>query len=127
MTDIRADIPAEYKWDLSKIYKTEEDFDSDMRRASDLIEAFSSHEEDMTSTAESLYATFSDYYAIERILAKLYQYASRSFDVDTSQNKYQAMTGKVIDLYNKFGQVSYFVSPRLLRLDARTLEGSRAV
>ncbi|MBQ2863511.1 MAG: oligoendopeptidase F [Clostridia bacterium] len=123
MTDIRADIPAEYKWDLSKIYKTEEDFDSDMRRASDLIEAFSSHEEDMTSTAESLYATFSDYYAIERILAKLYQYASRSFDVDTSQNKYQAMTGKVIDLYNKFGQVSYFVSPRLLRLDARTLDG----
>ena len=121
MTDIRADIPKEYKWDLTKIYKTEEDFDSDMKRAEEMIDAFGSHESDMISSPECLYSTFADLFAAQRILEKLYQYASRSFDVDTSQNKYQSMSAKVIDLFNKLGQVSFFVTPYLLKLDSETL------
>lgn len=121
MTDVRADIPQKYKWDLTKIYKTEVDFDSDMKKAEEMIDAFSSHEADMISAPECLYSTFEDMFGIQRLLEKLYQYASRSFDVDTSQNKYQAMTAKVIDLFNKLGQASFFVTPYLLKLDADTL------
>lgn len=123
MTDIRADIPAEYKWDLTAIYKTEADFDSDMKLAEELIAQFPEHEAKMTSSAEELYDTFEHFYRAERLLEKLHEYASRSFDVDTSQNKYQAMTAKVIDLYNKLGEAAYFVTPYLLRLDRETLDG----
>ncbi len=121
MTDIRSEIPAKYKWDLSAIYATEADFDADMEAASKLVEAFSLHEKDMISSPECLYNTYKDLYEAERLISKLYQYASRSFDVDTSQNKYQAMTAKVFDLYNKLGQASFFVSPYLLKLDESTL------
>lgn len=123
MTDIRADIPQKYKWDLTKIYKTEADFDSDMKKAEGMIDAFSSHEKDMISSPECLYATFEDMFKIHRLLEKLYQYASRSFDVDTSQNKYQSMTAKVIDLFNMLGQATFFVTPYLLKLDSVTLDG----
>ena len=121
MTDIRADIPHKYKWDLTKIYKTEADFDEDMKIAEEMIGAFSSHEKDMISTPQCLYATFDALYGIQRLLEKLYQYASRSFDVDTSCNRYQSMTAKVIDLYNKLGEASFFVTPYLLKLDKQTL------
>ena len=122
MTDVRADIPAKYKWDLTAIYKTEDDFDADMKRAEEMIEKFSEHEKDMTSTAEGLYRTLEDYYLAERLLEKLHEYASRSFDVDTSQNKYQSMTAKVIDLYNRLGEAAYFVTPYLLKLDREMLD-----
>ena len=89
MTDIREKIDPKYKWDLTCIYKSEDDFELDMKRAEELIGAFGSHEADMISSAECLFATFFDYFAAQRILEKLYQYASRSFDVDTSNNKYQ--------------------------------------
>lgn len=123
MTDVRADIPAQYKWDLTAIYKTEADFDADMKRAEEMIEKFSEHEKNMTSSAEALYATFEDLYSAERLLEKLHEYAARSFDVDTSQNKYQAMTAKVIDLYNRLGEASYFVTPYLLKLEREALDG----
>ncbi len=122
MTDIREDIPKRYKWDLSVIYRTEADFDSDMKRAEQLICDFARHEQDMTKSPECLYDTFADLFAAQRLLEKLHEYAVRSFDVDTSKNKYQAMTSKVIDAYNKLGQVSFFVTPYLLRLDADTLD-----
>ena len=122
MTDIRADIPEKYKWDLSAIYKSERDFELDMKRAEELISAFGEHEKDMISSPECLYNTFSDYFEADRVLEKLYEYAARSFDVDTSVNKYQAMCAKVLDLYNKLGEVSFFFSPYLLRLEKDTLE-----
>ncbi len=122
MTDIRADIPQKYKWDLRAIYRTEADFELDMKRAEELISLVGAHEADMTSSAECLYNTFSDLFSAQRLLEKLHEYAARSFDVDTSQNKYQAMSAKVIDLYNKLGQVSFFVTPYLLKLDKSTLD-----
>ena len=39
MTDVRADIPKEYKWDLTKIYKTEEDFDAEMKKFEEYVGA----------------------------------------------------------------------------------------
>ena len=122
MTEVRADIPEKYKWDLSVIYKTEEDFDADMKKAREMIDAVGRHKEDMTSSPECLYNTFSDMFSAQRIISKLYEYAARSFDVDTSENKYQAMSAKVIDLYNELGEVSFFITPYLLKLDRSTLD-----
>ncbi len=122
MTDIRSDIPQKYKWDLSAIYKSEEDFSLDMKKAEEMTERFSLHEKDMISSPECLYSTFADYYGIVRLIEKLYQYASRNFDVDMSQNKYQSMSAKVIDLFSRLGEVSFFLTPYLLKLDRETLD-----
>ena len=122
MTDIRNEIPEKYKWDLSAIYENEDAFELDMKKVRSMIEDFSKHEEDMTSTPQALYSTFEDLFAAQRMLEKLYNYAARSYDVDMSQNKYQAMSARVMDLYNKLGEVSFFLSPRLLKLDRETLD-----
>ena len=122
MTDIRENIDPKYKWDLTKIYKTEDDFWQDMKHAEDLIGKVAAHEQDMISSPESLYQTYEDYFSAVRVIEKLYQYAARSFDVDMSQNKYQAMSGRVMDLFSRLGEASFYMTPYLLKLEGDTLD-----
>lgn len=123
MTSNRNEIPAKYKWDLRAIYADQAAFQKDFDRTENLIGEFPAFEKTMSGSAEQLAATFEAYFAIERLLNHLYEYASRSFDVDTSVNANQALVGKVMDLVNRARAASYFVTPTLLRLDADKLNG----
>ncbi len=123
MTNIRAEVPEKYKWDLTRVYADMAAFDADFAAAEALIAKFPSHAEDMMSSPEALLATLDDYFDTARIVEKLYEYASRSFDVDTSVNSMQALAARVGDLYRRFGAAAYFVTPSLLRPNDETVEG----
>ena len=47
MTNIRSEIPAKYKWDLTGIYATEAEFEADLDRAKALIADFARHRDTM--------------------------------------------------------------------------------
>ena len=122
MTTNRAEIPAKYKWDLSAIYPSEEAFWADFSATEELVKAFPAHADTMLKSADALAAMFRDYFAIERKINLLYEYAARNFDVDTTVNAYQSMTGKVMNLANDAGSATYFVTPYLLKLDTATVD-----
>ncbi|MCH5183961.1 MAG: oligoendopeptidase F [Oscillospiraceae bacterium] len=121
MTDVRADIPAKYKWDLSAIYPDMAAFDADYAKAQKLIEAFPSHQETMCKSPEGLYAMFSDSLELGRLLEKMYEYAMLNSDVDTSDNTYLALRGRVMNLDEALSAATFFVDPNLLRLEEDTL------
>lgn len=121
MTNVRADIPAKYKWDMTNIYPTEQDFKADYDKVSDLIAAFPKHADTMSKSAQGLLDMFTDYVALIRILEKLYMYAHLSSDADTTDNHYLAMLGSMHDLFNKLGVATFFVNPTLIRLDPETV------
>lgn len=122
MTDVRADIPAKYKWDLSAIYADMDAFDADFARARDLIAKIPSYEKTMSESPEALCALMEDMTMLDRLISKLFEYASLNSDVDKSDNRWLALVGKVRDLANDAGAAAYFVSPTLIRLDSETLE-----
>ena len=37
---LRKDVPSEYKWDLTKLYKTEKDWEEDLKKIPDLTKKF---------------------------------------------------------------------------------------
>ena len=39
---LRKDIPAEYKWDLTQLYKTDEEWEADLKKIPSLVKNFSS-------------------------------------------------------------------------------------
>ncbi len=121
MTDIRSEIPAKYKWDLTKIYPDMETFDADYAKAKALIDSFPAHEKTMTESAEGLLAMFKDELAIERLISKLFQFAHLSSDLDKSDNTYLALMGRMMNLANTAGAASYFVSPAIVRIEEDTL------
>ena len=122
MTNVRADIPAKYKWDMTNIYATEQDFDADYQKAADMVAAFPAHASTMSESAQGLLAMFNDFTSMLRVVEKLYMYAHLSADADTTDNHYQAMMGKMRNLFNKLGSASFFVTPALIRLDSKTVD-----
>ena len=117
----RKDIDPKYKWDLSVIYKDEKAFFEDYAKCEKLVKAYSKHEKTMLASAEGLYNALCDYTAIDSMIEKLWQYASLNFSVDTSNNQYQALDGKVRNLAVAAGTASWFVSPYMLRLEEATI------
>lgn len=117
----RRDVEEKYKWDLSVIYKTEEDFNSDLKLAEGKIKAYGKHEGRITNSPEALAKALSDMFEIEMIISKLWRYAYLSFAVDTSDNKAQALTSRVRSLAVSAGSASWFVRPYILKLDEDTV------
>lgn len=113
----RKDIDKKHKWDLSVIYESVDRFNEDYKLTEAMIGAFGKHEKTIIKSAEELYAALRDMADIEQMIEKLWRYAYLSFTVDTSDNFYQSLTGKVRSLAVSAGAASWFVTPYILRLD----------
>ncbi len=118
----RKDIEAKYKWDLSKIYSSEDAFLEDYKITEELIKEFPRHEKTMISSAEQLFSALADMQTIDGKISKLWCYAYLTYTTDTSDNSSQARVAKVRSLASAAGSASWFVNPRLLKLDAETVE-----
>ena len=118
----RPEIASKYKWDLTKIYPTEETFNSDMARADGLIKGFSAHEKKMCESAEGLYDTLCAVTEIGDLINKLWTFAFLNFAIDNSDNALQARVSRVRSLAASADEASWFVSPYLIRLDSDTVE-----
>lgn len=118
----RKDVDPKYKWDLTVLYKDDEAFAADLRLAEKLIAKFGARKDTMLRSAEDLLATLKELSAIEQKIDYLWQYASLNFNVDTTNNNYQALNAKVRSLAVKAGAESWFVSPYLLRLEEDTVK-----
>ena len=118
----RKDVDKKYKWDLSVIYKDEAAFFEDYAKAEKMIKAFAAHEKTIISSAEGLYNALKDMTDIEAVIERLWQYASLNFSVETNNNAFQALDGRVRNLAVMAGTVSWFVSPYILRVERETLD-----
>ena len=118
----RNEIDQKYKWDLTKIYPTEEDFKADYAEAEAIIKRFPAHEKEMLKSAQGLFAVLKDETALEMLIDKLWVYAHLYFDTDTSNNIHQARMGRVRSLAVSASAATWFVSPYILRLDEKTVE-----
>lgn len=117
MEKTRNDIAEEFKWDLTLIYKTEEDFNKDLEIAKKEVEKVKEYEGHILDDSNSLlnYLRYSD--NTERMMYKLYYYANLNSDADTTNTHYQELLGKVQNLIQKYSINSSFVTPELMKQD----------
>lgn len=109
-------------WDLTQIFKSEEDFNKTYKEVQEEIKEFSKYEKIMFESANNFYNTLNDYYNTTRKLEKLYVYTSMLFDTDTSNNYSQSLKLKVSNLYDEWNKVSFFVTPTILKKDYQEIE-----
>lgn len=118
----RKDIDPKYKWDLTKIYPTEDDFKADFEEVEAIVKAFPRHQKTITENAQGLLAVLQDEAKLEYIISKLWTYSHLHFETDNSNNMHQARAGKVRSLAVSASAAGWFVSPYILRLDEATVE-----
>lgn len=118
----RKDIDPKYKWDLTKIYPTEEDFKADFESVEAIVKTFPAHEKTMTESAQGLLAVLKDEAQLEYLISKLWTYAHLNFATDNANNLHQARVGRVRSLAVSASAAGWFVNPYILRLDEKTVE-----
>lgn len=118
----RDTIDAKYKWDLTQIFKSTEEFEECYKKAETLIEDFKKYENIMGENAKNFYETINTYYEITRTIDKLYVYTNLLSDTDTSNNTYQSLKIKVSNLLDKWSKASFFVTPTILKKNEQEIE-----
>ncbi len=121
MSKDRDNIDKKYKWELTEIYKTDEDFDFALSETENRISAFGQREDEILSSPERLLSALREFSEISLCIEKLWSYAFLSFATDTSSGKNQAAVAKVRRAASLFDEAAWFVSPSLIRADDEAL------
>ncbi len=118
----RNEIDDNYKWDLSLIYKSDDEWYKDFEKYSKEVDEISKFKGKLTTSANNLldYIEYSLNY--ERRLYKLYFYAHLKLDSDTTNPKSQEMSGKILELLNKFEENESFANPELMNVEYDVIE-----
>lgn len=118
---LRCEIEDEYKWDLTKIYKDEKEWQKDFDEVKDKILKVTSYKDSFLSNGKKLYEYLKYDEEVSRKLEKIYYYAHLNYDANTLDEKYKVMKNKVSDLFTKYNELSSFVVPEILKLDEEKL------
>lgn len=113
----RSEIDIKDTWDLTYIFKNEDEFNKAYKEASEEIKKVSTYKGKLLQNSNTLleYLEYSD--TMERKLYRLYYYAHLNFDVDTTNTVSQEREGKVSNLLREYSILSSFVLPELLKGD----------
>ena len=105
------------KWDLSVIFKNEEDFYKEL----DLIKNSLNELENLSSNCFENSNNLYDFLAMDTDIStkieRLYSYASMNYDLDTSNNKAMILEEKARELAENYDKVVSFFTPEFLKLD----------
>lgn len=113
---LRCEIEDKYKWDLTKIYKDEKEWQKDFDDVKEKILKVLEYKDSFLSNGKKLYEYLKYDEEVSRKLEKIYYYAHLNYDADTLDEKYKVMTNKVSDLFTKYNELSSFVVPEILKL-----------
>lgn len=114
---MRNEVEEQYKWDLSLIYKSDDDWYKDLESVLKEVEKVSQYKGSIVNSANNLLEYLEFSMQIERKLYKLYYYAHLNFDVDTTNSIYQEMKGKIENLLAKYNELDSFANPEMMTVD----------
>ena len=109
----RNEIDDKYKWDLTAIFKNDEEFLNELEKCKDIAHELSKFKGHILDSADSLYDYFKTSDRIERKLYKLYYYANLKHDEDTTNPKYQEYYQKIQKLLTTYSEETSFVAPEI--------------
>lgn len=117
----RSLIDEKYKWDLSKIYGSINEFRMDIDFVKSKLPEFSKFE-DIKYDENSLYEVIDLCMSVSRVLEKLQVYTSLLSDEDTGVNKNQELKEEVTNLSSEYSKATYFIDTDILKLDYSYIE-----
>lgn len=118
----RQEQKTEDTWNMQDLYENEELFSKDAEKLEELMEKFSSFQGSLTQGPGQLLKVMKLYEEMNLIFERLYVYANQKYHEDTSDAKYQQMSGEMQILSTQFGQACAWLEPELLALPGEVLD-----
>jgi oligoendopeptidase F len=118
----RDEISQNYKWNLTDIFKDDEEWETEFKSVSEKVSGYQKFEGKLAENAEILLACFKFDEDINIKLDQLHLYAMLSKDSDMRVGKYHSMDDRVSSLYAKAGAARSFIRPELLKIPDEKLK-----
>ena len=117
----RSEVEEKYKWDLSSIYKSDDDWEKDFKWVSENTSNYKNFEGTLSKSPEHLLEClkFDNQMGIK--IERLYLYSMLSKDSDMKVQKYQAMDDRIKSLFTKVSTAGAYIKPELLQMSDEKL------
>lgn len=110
----REEIDIKDTWDLSLIYKEDNDFYSDLDKAKALLESITNQKDNFLDNADAFLKFHEDYIQLSRYIQKLHCFAHLHCDVEPNNQNYQTMFAAIMAFYNQVQASLDFYSVSLI-------------
>ncbi|MCM1052666.1 MAG: oligoendopeptidase F [Ruminococcus sp.] len=110
------------KWNIKDIYSSEEDYEKAFKELEDNLSGFQKYRGHILDNADTLLELLDFDNKFGRDLEQVYIYTYLQNDQDTRNTKYQTMHGKTYRLYEKYLEVTAFITPEILKADYSLIE-----
>ena len=113
----RCEIEEEYTWDLTKIFKNNDEYIKSLNDVRGEIGKITSFKGRILESSETLLSFLELSDELERKLYKLYYYAHLKLDEDTTNTTSQELEGMITNLLQEYSLLTSFVLPELMQGD----------
>ncbi len=117
----RSEISDQYKWHLEDIYADDELWQQDFNTLKNSLKEITQYAGTLKNSSQDLLACLKERDELGIISGRLYAFARMHKDENTSDTKYQGMTGKLESLLAEAGAATAFIEPEILALPDETL------
>ena len=117
----RKDVPVEDTWDLSSLYSSQEQWESDFAKLDSMIAGFEKYRGQLGSSVETLAAALDFDSSFDRLAERLGTFAFLKTTEDQGNSDFQAMKSRFQNLSMRASQAASYMRPELLAIDESTM------
>lgn len=118
----REEVSNEFKWQLSDIYPTQDQWESDFQKLKNDLSKVTEVESQFLNSAAKLLQVLQLKDQIGRLLDKLFVYAKMHKDENNANAVYQALTNRIQSLATEVGSALSFIVPALAGCPSERLQ-----
>lgn len=117
----RKDVKLEDTWAIEDLFETEELWLSAYQKVEEKIELIKNYKNHLGDSGKKLFEFLDLNNELGILFSRVYNYAKRIIDVDTTNSHYQDLSGRVSLLNTKLSEAKAFSTPEILLLSEDTL------
>lgn len=113
----RSDIDDKYKWDLTGVYGSDEEWKEAKLKFSNKLSGIEEFRETVTTSAQNLLEVKKHLSSLQKEYYCLSYYSTMNYVIDTRNMEYASMSYELDQLYTDFNTRASFVEPEILLVD----------
>lgn len=117
----RKDVPVEDTWDLSSLYSSQEQWESDFAKLDSMIAGFEKYRGQLGSSVETLVQALDFDSGFDQLAERLGTYAFLKTTEDQGNSDFQATKSRFQNLSMRASQAASYMRPELLAIDEKTM------
>ena len=118
----RSEVDVELTWKLEDIFSSESEWEKALLEAKSLADELAGYAGKVAESAETLYKVLEIYEKDSLIMHKVYGYAFKMRDVDTTSTSAQALYSKAMSAEVEISEKIAFMEPEIIAVDDAALE-----